>query len=67
MLWPLQTPTSEKHKINPLYPYAMSKYLGENCVSWQSLYDLPVNSIRILMLMDQEEKQQASMEQFLSL
>ena len=43
-----KTPTSEKHKINPLYPYAMSKYLGEKlCFHWQSLYDLPVNSIRI--------------------
>ena len=43
-----KTPTSEKHKIDPLYPYAMSKYLGEKlCFHWHNLYKLPVNSIRI--------------------
>jgi len=43
-----KTPTSEKHNINPLYPYAMSKYLGEKlCFHWHKLYRLPVNSIRI--------------------
>jgi UDP-glucose 4-epimerase len=42
------TPTSEKHKINPLYPYALSKYVGENiCFHWNKVYRLPVNSIRI--------------------
>ena len=43
-----KTPTSEIHKINPLYPYAMSKYQGEKlCFHWHKLYKLPVNSIRI--------------------
>ena len=43
-----KTPTSEIHKINPLYPYAMSKYQGENlCFHWSKLYNLPVNSLRI--------------------
>ena len=43
-----KTPTSEKDLINPLYPYAMSKYLGEKlCFHWNKLYKLPVNSIRI--------------------
>ena len=42
------TPTSENHKIDPLYPYALSKYLGENiCFHWNKVYRLPVNSIRI--------------------
>lgn len=42
------TPTSEEHKINPLYPYALSKYQGEQiCLHWHNLYKLPVNSIRI--------------------
>tara|TARA_B100000579_G_C22835126_1_gene858264 strand:- start:1282 stop:2289 length:1008 start_codon:yes stop_codon:yes gene_type:complete len=41
-------PTNEKHKINPLYPYAMSKYQGEQiCFHWSKVYNLPVNSIRI--------------------
>ncbi len=43
-----KTPTSENHKINPLYPYAMSKYQGEKlCFHWSKLYNLPVNSLRI--------------------
>ena len=43
-----KTPTSEKNTINPLYPYAMSKYMGEKlCFHWHKLYKLPVNSIRI--------------------
>tara|TARA_B100000780_G_scaffold267926_1_gene225422 strand:+ start:134 stop:1132 length:999 start_codon:yes stop_codon:yes gene_type:complete len=42
------TPTNENHKIEPLYPYALSKYLGENiCFHWNKVYRLPVNSIRI--------------------
>ena len=43
-----ETPTSEKHNVNPLYPYALSKYLGEKlCFHWHQLYNLPINSIRI--------------------
>lgn len=41
-------PTNEKHKISPQYPYALSKYLGEQSVfHWNKVYKLPVNSIRI--------------------
>ena len=42
------TPTSENHLINPLYPYALSKYQGEQLsFHWNKVYRLPVNSIRI--------------------
>ena len=42
------TPTREDHPIAPQYPYALSKYQGEQaCFHWQRIYDLPVNSIRI--------------------
>lgn len=42
------TPTREDHPIVPLYPYAFSKYLGEqSCFHWHKVYGLPVNSIRI--------------------
>tara|TARA_B100001123_G_scaffold330557_1_gene372553 strand:+ start:3836 stop:4822 length:987 start_codon:yes stop_codon:yes gene_type:complete len=42
------TPTNESHCINPLYPYALSKYLGESAaLHWSKVYKLPVNSIRI--------------------
>ncbi len=43
-----KTPTNEKHPINPLYPYALSKHMGEKIVfHWGNLYNLEVNSIRI--------------------
>ena len=43
-----KSPTSENEAISPLYPYAMSKYMGEKlCLHWHKLYNLPVNSIRI--------------------
>lgn len=41
-------PTDETHPISPMYPYALSKYLGEQTVlHWGQVYNLPVNSIRI--------------------
>lgn len=42
------TPTREDHPVVPLYPYALSKYMGEQaCLHWHRVYGLPVNSIRI--------------------
>ena len=42
------TPTTEDHPTAPEYPYALSKYLGEQSVfHWHRVYGLPVNSIRI--------------------
>jgi len=41
-------PTDETHTIDPQYPYALSKYQGEQAVlHWHKLYKLPVNTIRI--------------------
>lgn len=43
-----KTPTDEAAPIHPLYPYALSKYMGEQaCFHWQKVYGLPVNSVRI--------------------
>ena len=42
------TPTREDHPIRPQYPYALSKYQGEQAVlHWHKVYKLPANSIRI--------------------
>jgi len=43
-----ELPTSESAPIRPQYPYALSKYQGEQAVlHWGEIYRLPVNSIRI--------------------
>jgi UDP-glucose 4-epimerase len=43
-----ELPTTESAPIRPQYPYALSKYQGEQAVlHWGQLYRLPVNVIRI--------------------
>lgn len=43
-----EVPTREDARISPEYPYALSKYLGEEAVlHWGRVYKLPVVSIRI--------------------
>lgn len=42
------TPTREDHPIRPQYPYALSKYQGEQATfHWHQVYKLPVNSVCI--------------------
>ena len=41
-------PTREDHPIQPQYPYALSKYQGEQAAfHWHQVYKLPVNAVRI--------------------
>ena len=41
-------PTPETAAINPRYPYALTKYLGEQIVlHWGQVYDAPVTSLRL--------------------
>ena len=41
-------PTPETAQIRPQYPYALTKYLGEQTVlHWSQVYDLPVISLRL--------------------
>ena len=43
-----KTPTCENSQIDNKYPYALSKYFGEQSVlHWGKVYKIPVNSIRI--------------------
>jgi UDP-glucose 4-epimerase len=43
-----ELPTTESAPIDPQYPYALSKYQGEQAVlHWGQVYQLPVNVIRI--------------------
>ncbi|MBD9355050.1 SDR family oxidoreductase [Methylomonas albis] len=45
---PDQFPTPEAAEIQPQYPYALTKYLGEELVMhWAQLYDLPAVSLRL--------------------
>jgi len=40
-------PTPEDTPINPQYPYALTKYLGEEYVlHWHKIYNLPITSMR---------------------
>jgi UDP-glucose 4-epimerase len=41
-------PTREDHVIDPRYPYALSKYQGEQVAfHWHAVYGLPVTAVRI--------------------
>lgn len=41
-------PTPETADIRPQYPYALTKYVGEQCVlHWGQIYKLPVLSLRL--------------------
>jgi len=43
-----KVPTDENHPIDTKYPYALSKYFGEQAVlHWANVYNLKANSIRI--------------------
>lgn len=44
---PDKFPTSEGSEARPMYPYALTKYLGEQCVMhWCQLYKMPAVSLR---------------------
>lgn len=45
---PKYFPTSEESECNPQYPYALTKYLGEQIVDhWNAVYNLPALSLRL--------------------
>ena len=45
---PKNFPTNEKEKINPMYPYALTKWLGEELIlHWTKIYKIKANSLRL--------------------
>ncbi|MBA3064880.1 SDR family oxidoreductase [bacterium] len=45
---PDETPTSETAAIRPMYPYALTKYMGEQyALNWNKIYKLPVVALRL--------------------
>ena len=45
---PKKYPTNEKELINLMYPYALTKYLGENLIMhWNKVYNIPAVSLRL--------------------
>jgi UDP-glucose 4-epimerase len=45
---PNKFPTSEDSSVSPQYPYALTKYLGEELVMhWAACYDFPAISLRL--------------------
>ena len=45
---PKKYPTNENEKINPMYPYALTKKLGEDLiVHWSKVYKIPFISLRL--------------------
>jgi UDP-glucose 4-epimerase len=45
---PEDYPTAENSNINPRYPYALTKYMGEELLMhWAKIYKLPVNILRL--------------------
>jgi UDP-glucose 4-epimerase len=43
-----KTPTAESHEIDPRYPYALTKYIGEQTAfHWSKVYGIKANSICI--------------------
>lgn len=45
---PKKFPTNEKQKINPMYPYALTKWIGEELIlHWTKVYKIKANSLRL--------------------
>ena len=54
---PEKFPTNEISKIDPKYPYALSKYLGEELVmSWAKIYKMPNISMRFFNVYGQRSR-----------
>ena len=45
---PDKYPTPESSEIDPMYPYALTKYVGEEyAMHWAKTYDMPIISLRL--------------------
>ena len=58
-------PQTKKY-IKLEYPYALTKYLGEELIRhWHKIYKMPIASMDFLMFMDKDLEHQVFGEQFL--
>ena len=56
-------PTPETDEISPEYPYALTKFLGEQIVMhWSKVYNIHAISLRFLMYMDPDHEHLEHME-----
>lgn len=54
---PKKYPTDEGAEIDPQYPYALTKYVGEIlALSWEHIYKLPVVSLRLFNVYGQRSR-----------
>ena len=59
-------PTKEDEKINPMYPYALTKKLGEDLIiHWSKVYANTTSLLDFLMFMEQDLEHQERMVQCL--
>lgn len=58
---PSTFPTTELEQIRPMYPYALTKYLGEQCVMhWNDVYNMPCVSLRLFNVYGPRSRTQGS-------
>ena len=63
---PKKFPTNEKQKINPMYPYALTKWIGEELIlHWTKVYKIKANSLRLFNVYDQDLDLIVTMVQYL--
>ena len=64
---PDEYPTNETAEIRPQYPYALTKYLGEELVMhWCQVFKLSAVSLRFLMYMDLAQEHRVLTVQYLA-
>ena len=66
MLWySKKIPNSRKPKVDPKYPYALTKWLAEEMtVHWSNIYNFEYISLRLFNVMGLDQELQVLMDSF---